>query len=177
MGSKSARRLRNLFSRDRRCFWCGVTTIMIVPRPSVLPDNHATVDHLRSRFDPTRWKKNRQRHERTVLACYRCNHRRGAEEQAVVPNDELRRRSREGLRRKKSKRPPRLSKTVEPATFRLGEILGPVWKDFKSSQGPAGAVNLRTASRERESVADSGISSRSPRGIPDAAGTQAPVTV
>jgi hypothetical protein len=53
----------------------------------------ATVDHLRTRYDPTRWLKQSVPNEtRTVLACFECNNNRAKRDGKMRPIEELRRR-------------------------------------------------------------------------------------
>lgn len=74
---------RRLWHADPRCHWCGRRTILTPPRANmkklkVQPPNLATVDHLRSRRDPTRQEPTARGDERRrVLACWECNQKRG----------------------------------------------------------------------------------------------------
>jgi hypothetical protein len=73
---KKARRMRLFERQNGLCHWCGIEMIIPQPYPSVgpWPDAMCTVEHLRDRFDPTRWDKPEYHgEERTVAACYRCN--------------------------------------------------------------------------------------------------------
>ena len=56
----------------------------------------ATLDHLRSRLDPTRYEKAGPNEERTVLSCYRCNVERGKQEELNLSIEELRQRAKDG---------------------------------------------------------------------------------
>lgn len=71
-------RLHRLFKNaDGLCYWCDEPVILGLRQP--LPDNAATIDHLRDRFNPTRWQPMQPGEgpdDRTVLACHRCNHTR-----------------------------------------------------------------------------------------------------
>jgi hypothetical protein len=58
-----------------------------------VPDNFATIDHLRSRLSPHRTEPNLTNEERTVLACPPCNLDRAAQEEKAIPLHELWRRS------------------------------------------------------------------------------------
>lgn len=70
--SKPNRR-RVLWQRDPRCFWCGRVTDI---RTEWL-DSSATVEHLYSRKHPKRSSKYKHLPS-VVLACRKCNSRRGA---------------------------------------------------------------------------------------------------
>lgn len=94
------RRLIRLWLADRRCYFCRRPTVLVVSPGGRKPTNkknldhfpeRASIDHLHSRFSENR----KQLHgiETTVLACYECNQRRGREEQAAIPTEELNRRS------------------------------------------------------------------------------------
>lgn len=78
-------RREKLWNRDPHCFWCGRETRLCenggVNRK--LPDDAATVDHIRSRLSPNRKQPNDRPGWHTgitVLACYRCNNVRGRHE-------------------------------------------------------------------------------------------------
>lgn len=96
------RRLLGLFARDPHCHWCRCSVVIMprVPKLKNMPDNAATLDHLRSRFHPRRQEPVRYGERRIVLACNACNQRRCQEEQRQIGAEELRRRSENGLRRK-----------------------------------------------------------------------------
>lgn len=90
------RKRMSLFRRqDGRCYWCACDLVVSPPGKHIKspPPNLATIEHLRDRFDPTRWERNRNGERRLVLACLECNNRRGAENQAAAGKEELRRRS------------------------------------------------------------------------------------
>lgn len=61
--------LRSVWLNRPQCYWCGRETILVKrsQRPSRLPFNHATVDHIRRGEVPGKKK---------VLACSSCNGRR-----------------------------------------------------------------------------------------------------
>lgn len=73
------RRRNKLFAEDPHCHWCTVELVYYNPgelkKGESLPDNFATIDHLNTRFDLTRWENHDQ--PQTVLACYKCNKERG----------------------------------------------------------------------------------------------------
>jgi hypothetical protein len=78
------RRLKKLFAEDPRCHWCGQKTIWaesIRKASGRMPPNIATFEHLDSRFDPDRGTY--EGVERTVLACYKCNHDRGRQRELL----------------------------------------------------------------------------------------------
>lgn len=67
-----------MWARDRRCHWCHEETILpTVCDPAKPPANMATLDHFYHQFDPRR--KEPDGEIIYVLACYRCNQKRGAE--------------------------------------------------------------------------------------------------
>src|SRR6185503_18043250 len=83
--SRIIRRKQRLYNQYPFCHWCGIALVLVVSDNGRLPDNAATIDHLRSRFDLTRQEpKINAYEERTVLACYGCNQRRSAEEMKGV---------------------------------------------------------------------------------------------
>lgn len=51
------------------------------------PDNMATIDHLRDRFDPLR--KINEKKSRSVLSCKKCNNDRSSLRQAALDKEEL----------------------------------------------------------------------------------------
>lgn len=69
-------RLHTLWQQDRRCYWCRRPTMLDAPRRAGggAASDMATVDHLYPRGDHRRYMKEL---ERTVLACYGCNSKRG----------------------------------------------------------------------------------------------------
>ena len=87
------RKIRLWEENEGRCYWCGVRTILVKGRARGKPW-HATIDHLRSRYDQNRGEPNLTPEiARTVLACYRCNNRRASDEQRSIPIEERWRRS------------------------------------------------------------------------------------
>lgn len=104
MTSKTKRQqLFFMWKRNPSCHWCGRDTMLVLrteahPHNKVPPrDDEATIDHLRSRFDPTRQEPNLNHEFRRVLACWRCNNERSRAEQAQRPLEELHRRSGRGV--------------------------------------------------------------------------------
>jgi hypothetical protein len=76
------RRIALWHAQEGKCYWCHCDTVLVEPvaKRKEQPHNMATLDHLRSRFDPTRREKPKRGEQRLVMACQECNHRRGAEE-------------------------------------------------------------------------------------------------
>lgn len=91
-GKMSWRRLI-LWERDPHCHWCGTKTVWRERKGLFHDPRLATVDHLRSRLSRDRWQENRKGHERTVLACRRCNEERGAVQERELGVRELQVRS------------------------------------------------------------------------------------
>ena len=85
-----------LFNKDPHCHWCGCLTT--IDHPANIkghpPKNMATVDHLVSRYNLSRWEKPPTNEERTVLACFECNQKRGIEETKQLSIEEIRARGR-----------------------------------------------------------------------------------
>jgi|2_EtaG_2_1085320.scaffolds.fasta_scaffold12574_5 hypothetical protein len=109
--SKKRRRL-NLWDTDPSCYWCGIETVMPpdgISSRGDIPDNEATIDHLRTKFDSTRLDPNHSNEERTVLSCRKCNWERGRESEKEAGIEELRRRSQ--LVPKKKRKTNDVSKT------------------------------------------------------------------
>jgi len=79
------RRKRNkLFKNDPNCYWCGKLTVnrdRKLEESSSTKDNDATVDHLYSKFQPERYRDGYK--GIVVLACGKCNHERGIEEEKL----------------------------------------------------------------------------------------------
>jgi hypothetical protein len=69
-----------------------------------LPEDMATIEHLRSRLHPKRQEIPENGEKRIAVACRKCNNEQGSIEQAEVPLEELRRRACEGLVKKREKR-------------------------------------------------------------------------
>lgn len=88
------RRRKRLWEADPCCYWCRRPTILLNVPGGQLPENAATIDHLRSKFDPTRGQPIRGRWDfRYVLACWKCNNERARIEEKFLPKAELWRRS------------------------------------------------------------------------------------
>ena len=86
---------RRLWERDPHCYYCGVETVW-KDRLDTRVENAATIEHLRSRYNPRRMEPNRGNDRRLVLACWKCNNGQNRVEQAQVPLAELHRRSGRG---------------------------------------------------------------------------------
>lgn len=94
------RRLVRLWLKKSTCHWCGRETALYVAATDGTgtqrhaPDvpEKATIDHIHSKLSGKRYEV-QDWTELTVLACFECNHKRGAEEQAALGTEELRRRS------------------------------------------------------------------------------------
>lgn len=93
--SKSLIKRRNrLWIENPACYWCGIETIMPPKNgKGKIPLNTATIDHLRSRYDPLRRTQPEPGEVRTVLACSKCNNERSRIETAAQSKEELIRRS------------------------------------------------------------------------------------
>jgi hypothetical protein len=88
MASNRKRKL-NLWNKDPHCFYCGVETVIIdQPRIKGVPSNLATLDHKYSKFDYRRYLPTNGTEERNVLACFRCNNKRAAFEDKLIPSEE-----------------------------------------------------------------------------------------
>lgn len=68
---------KNLFSKDRRCHWCGRETWLGhgTRRPEMTKYQAATVDHVKCRAESATHAEYISR-ENKVLACYLCNQQR-----------------------------------------------------------------------------------------------------
>jgi hypothetical protein len=80
MSLKLRKRREKLWVKENgKCYWCGCLTILPDRGEHfpIAPDNLATIDHLRSRLQQSRQEPNHGVEERTVLACFQCNHLRG----------------------------------------------------------------------------------------------------
>ena len=83
MKSFKKQRLR-LWKIDPRCHWCGIETIWVDIEGGRMPENGATIDHLRSRLNPARTAGLEYPNERRrVIACFACNQRRDHEEHSA----------------------------------------------------------------------------------------------
>jgi len=63
-----------LFHKDPYCYYCGIKTkLHNYNDGNKLSDDTATLDHLRMKTDSGRHNSNKERIERTVLSCKKCN--------------------------------------------------------------------------------------------------------
>lgn len=96
-GLKGRKRLARLWLEDSKCHWCRrETSLFLVASgggPIVKPSNavlnipeRATIDHLVHRLSGKR-RHTESNEKMTVLACYKCNHRRGIEDERKYKND------------------------------------------------------------------------------------------
>ena len=93
MPTSDKRRKEILFARHPFCYWCGKEVkIYSYKHHGKSPLDMATLDHLRTRYNPERQILSPHK-EQTVLACWECNHRRGEEDTKNIPIEELHRRS------------------------------------------------------------------------------------
>lgn len=97
--NRKRRQLQRFYNESSLCRWCGIETILLSKEEKLLcaknnmwPSNMATLDHLRSRFDPTRYEPS-DGVVRHTLACYTCNQRRSRDEMKIRFKEEHRRRS------------------------------------------------------------------------------------
>jgi hypothetical protein len=97
MASNRKRKI-GLWNSNPHCYWCGQNTVIYdyLPKGKAIPDNCATLDHLRSRLDPTRYEPAKPNEERTVLACFKCNVDRAEQERLSMTKEELRQRAQNG---------------------------------------------------------------------------------
>lgn len=81
---------RYLWEADPKCYWCEIETVYTEMKGGKFKINEATIDHYFSKYhkeDRARWGNP------VVLACYKCNHDRGAKETSEQPIEELWRRA------------------------------------------------------------------------------------
>lgn len=92
--NKQQKRRRNrLFREHPFCHFCDCRLVLIKdPKVKYWPDNSATIEHRKTRLDPTRGT-DRSPENLTVLACRKCNQDRGRAAEIVAGIEELRRRS------------------------------------------------------------------------------------
>jgi hypothetical protein len=88
--SDKKRKLK-LFAQHPFCYWCE-KPVKLYPHTCHHKLDEATLDHLRTRYNPDRQIPSPAQ-EQTVLACWGCNHRRGAEDTRNTALEELHRRS------------------------------------------------------------------------------------
>lgn len=75
--------IAKLYDRqDGLCYWCEEAMILVFPANGIVPPKAATVDHLRDRFNPTRWaplEPGEDSDDRLVCACAYCNGKRATQ--------------------------------------------------------------------------------------------------
>lgn len=99
-GEKKRRRRDALFKKQNGlCYWCEEPMTIYHIKRGKMPDDGATIDHLRCRYNPTRYDPS-DGEERTVLACFWCNSMRARKIEENTPRGELRANRKEALRRR-----------------------------------------------------------------------------
>lgn len=87
-----------LFKESDRCYYCNcqmiLTNVSNIKSGQSLPDNAATIEHLISRLEPSRFVKKKKGTRRKVLACYKCNHSKSVLETLCLSRAEILKRSR-----------------------------------------------------------------------------------
>lgn len=82
---RSRKRVMLWYRQGGLCHWCSAPTVLLEPRDKAkLPPNAATIDHLRSRLDPSRTEPCKPGERRLVMACNRCNSTRGKKDQETL---------------------------------------------------------------------------------------------
>ena len=72
------------------CCYCGVKVVYFkIKRFQRTPDNFATVEHLRSKYQESRKEPNLGNEQRIVLACNKCNNEKGSTETSLLSKEEL----------------------------------------------------------------------------------------
>lgn len=90
-GARDKRKKHRLFwEQNGLCYWCKTPMELTFHHARHHRLSHATLEHLDDRFSDERGQNSGRR---VVLACLRCNHTRGIEQQAAQPIEELWRRS------------------------------------------------------------------------------------
>lgn len=95
-------RRRYLFGRQHgKCYFCKCRMVLpedcpgYGPRMKIYPNNMATIEHLRDRFDPTRQEPNKSIKDgpadrRWAVSCRKCNNLRAKlREATTIPKEEL----------------------------------------------------------------------------------------
>ncbi len=88
MAGQLKRRRERLFKKHPFCYWCNCELIESTKK-NRRKHNVATIDHLRSRLDPSRQIPNYDSNIRTVLSCRRCNNERAKEEVSKLTKKDL----------------------------------------------------------------------------------------
>ncbi len=87
-----SRRRETLFKEHPYCYWCNCKLIKCC-KQNIKRSNMATIDHLRSRLDPSRLMIDNSQNPRTVLSCSKCNNQRAKEEVSKLTKKDLQERS------------------------------------------------------------------------------------
>ena len=74
-----SKRREGLFKEHPFCYWCNCKLVRCCKQNRKKP-NVATIDHLRSKLDPSRQMIDYSQNPRTVLSCSKCNQERAKEE-------------------------------------------------------------------------------------------------
>lgn len=80
-----------MWTKDPRCCYCGRETVFVDNRGKHRGKNPklmATIEHVKSRLNPTR-----QHDNQWLLSCWECNFERGRDELMTLLDSELQRRS------------------------------------------------------------------------------------
>lgn len=82
------RRILLFHKQCKLCYWCRQPCILVYQDGGQLPDNAATIDHLRDKFDRNRGKYDGTPH--TVMSCAKCNRERGIARNEIYRNSHYR---------------------------------------------------------------------------------------
>lgn len=85
---KPRKRKIKLVSESPYCYWCGKKVRLTEGNPGRQDHDHATLDHIYTRRDPSRWAAPNNT-ERTVLSCYECNQKRSIEDKTKYTEEQL----------------------------------------------------------------------------------------
>lgn len=85
--NKPAKVRARLYKQNPYCYYCGVLTVLIdfktFPKNTLFPKNYATLEHLYDKLSGLR-KHNVETPK--VIACAKCNHKRGRAAQLLPEN-------------------------------------------------------------------------------------------
>ena len=87
-GTRLGRRRDRLFKIHPYCYWCGCKLLKCCKQNRKKPDV-ATIDHLRSKLDPSRQIIDNSQNPRTVLSCNKCNQERAKKEVSKLTKKDL----------------------------------------------------------------------------------------
>ena len=83
--TKRLRKLRReLWEKNPKCHYCGVTTTWEIPANGKITSTAATLDHLVSRLNPARYTMDHYPSSLLVLCCSKCNNGRGRREDIIL---------------------------------------------------------------------------------------------